>query len=507
MIQPKPSSSEQREIVDSVEEADREVIDTSSSKILSSRQKISGSTEPKQAADSEPDADAKPSVRSANAADVATNLLNLEREARRAETEAELAYLMVNGSRVAVQFRQAALLMKTSRAGHRTVAVSSLSAIDRNSTFIRWVERLAKERLAGENDGKVLSFDVREGSDPGDVDAGAYPFSQIALIPLQLRDGTVFAHLMLTRENIWDEASLVAAARLCETYSHAWEAMLGPKKIKQKIRRRTGIMLAGTLVLAAAAFIPVPLTALAPAEVTAADAFVVAAPIDGVVDTVAVDPNTRVKAGDLLFKYSDTELRNRLQLAGQAVGVAQARYQQSLRTSFSDPTAKRELSIAKSELQLKTGEYRYAKELLDKSEVRAAADGLVIFADKETWTGRPVATGERIMRIADPAAVEVTVNLPTSDAIVLENKARVQLYLDSNPLEAINAELSSASFHATPDGAGVLSYRVRARFTDESEKVPRIGLRGTAQVYGETVSLGFYLFRKPISAVRQWTGW
>ena len=367
---------------------------------------------------------------------------------------------------------------------------------------------MAKEKLAGKNLSKVLSFDVRKESGRDDLDASSYPFGQIAILPLQLRDGTVFANLMFTRESEWDEKSLVAAARLCETYSHSWEALSGPKRAKRKLRSKTLLWSIGLVCLFAAAFIPVPLSVLAPAEVTPLDAFVVAAPIDGTIEKIAIDPNTKIKKGELLFNYNDTDLRNRVKLAGQAVGVSEARYQQNLRTSFSDPRAKRELSISKSELQLKAGEYDYARELLKNTEVKAGRSGLVIFADKDTWTGRPVSTGERIMRIADPSKVEVTVNLPISDAIVLNKGARVELYLESDPLNSIKAELISASFHARPDGEGVLSYRVRAKFTTDGEgKVPRIGLRGTAKVFGEEVSLAYYLFRKPLSVVRQWTGY
>lgn len=440
--------------------------------------------------------------------DVANSLLNLEREARKAESEAELGYLMVNGSRVAIQYRQAILLMRSGPKKHRTVAVSSLSAIDRNSTFVRWIEGVAKSKLVGENMSKVISFNVKEESDSKDLDASSYPFGFMAFLPLQLRDGTVFAHLLFTRESEWDERSLAAAARLCEAYSHSWEALTGPKRVKRKLRSRSLLWATAGIAAIAAAFLPIPLSVLAPAEVTPANPFVVAAPMDGTIEEILVDPNTNVKNGDALFTYTDTDLRNRVKLAGQAVSVAEAKYQQNLRTSFSDPRAKRELSIAQSELQLKAGEYDYAQELLSKTRVAAGAAGLVIFADKDTWTGRPVATGERIMRIADPSKVEVTINLPVADSIILEEGAEVELYLDSDPLNPITASLTSASFHAQPDGEGVLSYRVRAKFPADSKgDNPRIGLRGTAKVYGEDVSLGYYLMRKPLSAIRQWTGY
>jgi len=444
----------------------------------------------------------------AREADVANALLNLERESRKAETEAELGYLMVNGSRVALPYRQALLIMRSGGNKHRVVAVSSLSAIDRNSTFIRWVERLAKQKLAGENLATVLSFDVRAEAAADDLDASTYPFGHVAFVPLQLRDGTVFAHLLMARESGWDEPSLVAASRLCEAFSHSWEALTGPVRIKRKLRSRNLLWIASVIALVATGFYPVPLSVLAPAEVTPQDPFVVAAPIDGAIETVDVDPNTTVKKGQQLFTFADTDLRNRVKLAGQGVRVAEARYQQNLRTSFSDPRAKRELAISQSELQLKAGEYDYAQELLKNARVNAGADGLVLFADKDTWTGRPVSIGERIMRIADPSKVEVTINLPVSDAIILKQGAAVELYLDSNPLKPVSATMISASFHARPDGEGVLIYRVRAGFEQvRVGETPRIGLRGTAKVFGEDVRLGYYLLRKPISAIRQWTGY
>ena len=448
-------------------------------------------------------APAKPAP--AREGDIANALLNLEREARRAETEAELGYLIVNGSRVALPYRQALLIMRAGPSKHHVAAVSSLSAIDRNSTFIRWVERMVRERVTKENLGKIVAVDAAQGESAADPDAKGYPFKQIVLVPLSLRDGTVFAHLMLSREIPWDEKSMVAAARLCETYAHAWELLAGPKRTKRKLKSRTMLYggLAATLLLAG--FLPVPLTALAPAEVTPRDAWVVAAPLDGAIEQIMVEPNSAVSKGDVLLRYKDTELRNRLELAGQAVRVAEARYQQNLRTSFADPVAKRELAIAQSELNLKSGEYDYARALLDRAVVVAERDGIATFEDRDTWTGRPVAVGERIMRIADPAKVQVTVKLPIADAIVLNEGAPVSLYLDSDPLKAVEASLVSASFHATPDSAGNLAYTVRAHLAD-GEIRPRIGLHGTAKVHGEQVSLAYYLFRKPWAAVRQWTG-
>ena len=436
-----------------------------------------------------------------------SQLLNIEREVRQSGSEAELRFLMVNSTRGIVNYRQAFLLLKKGEKNYVTIAVSSLSAVDRNSTFIRWIEENVDASLKKNGDEEVALVNVELQGNSIDVEAKVYPFGNFVLLPMKLRDGTVFAQLVMSRETPWLKSDVTAAGRLVETYSHAWQALAGPRQLKKRMRNKTLTAILAGVAIAAAGFLPIPLTVLAPAEITAADPVVIAAPMDAVVENVEVLPNTLVKKGDLLFRFNDTDLRNRFDVAGQSVEVAEARYSQAQRNSFSDPRAKRDLAIALSELKLKAAEYDYARDLLALTEVRAPRDGLIIFANKDEFTGKPVSTGERIMRIADPSNVELTIDLAVADSIVLENRARVRLFMDSAPLNPVEARLESASYHARPDKDGVLSYRVVAKFYNEGEMaIPRIGLRGTAQIHGEEVPLAFYIFRKPLSVARQWIG-
>ena len=440
--------------------------------------------------------------------DSASNLImGIEREARQAETEAELRFLMVNSTRKVVNYRQGFLLSKKGPKNYVTDSISSLSAVDRNSNFVRWIEECVDNSVKENGDEDAAFVKVESESQEENPDAKSYPFGNFVLLPLKLRDGTVFAQLVLARENAWVEEDVVPAGRLVETYSHAWEALTGPRILNKRLRDKTLTAILSGVAIAAAGFLPVPLTVLAPAEVTASNPIVVAAPLDGVLEKIEIEPNSMVKKGDLLFRFSDTELKNRVDISGQNVQVAEARYLQAQRNSFADPKSKRNLAIALSELKLKAAEYDYARDLLARTEVRAPQDGLVIFSDKDDWTGKPVATGERIMRLANPANVELTINLPVADSIVLGSDARIRLFMDSAPLHPVEARLINASYHAKPDIDGVLSYRTVARFHNAEESaVPRIGLRGTAQIHGENVPLAFYIFRKPLSVMRQWIG-
>ncbi|MEO1695034.1 MAG: hypothetical protein AAFR55_07340, partial [Pseudomonadota bacterium] len=82
------------------------------------------------------------------------------------------------------------------------------------------------------------------------------------------------------------------------------------------------------------------------------------------------------------------------------------------------------------------------------------------------------------------------------------------------PLNPRAATIERADYEARPHQGDRVAFRVLARLEPVPPQTPpsqthaavRLGVRGTAQVYGAPVALGLYLFRRPITAVRQWIG-
>lgn len=109
------------------------------------------------------------------------------------------------------------------------------------------------------------------------------------------------------------------------------------------------------------------------------------------------------------------------------------------------------------------------------------------------------------MSIADPTKVEVTVMVPVKDAIVLEPGNELRLFLDTNPLQSLPGTVQYVVYEPTLSGEWP-AYKVRATL-NPGVAAPRIGLRGTARIYGEDTTLFYYLLRRPITAARQWMGW
>ncbi|WP_244642916.1 efflux RND transporter periplasmic adaptor subunit [Phyllobacterium sp. 628] len=393
----------------------------------------------------------------------------------------------------------------TDKGGHQRVgAVSAVGKVERDSPRIRWIESIIAALAKDAGLGEMREFTLPAYCAPDDEEHKTFPYRFLAWFPLKLRDGHVFAGMLLAREVPWNETDIVVVSRLAETYSHAWSALTGERKLKRRIRLKP-LLLGALIVIAAAGFIPVPLTVLAPTEIVPIDPRIVAAPIDGVIESIEVDPNVNVSNGQLLLRMSDTALRNELAVAEQEVNVAEAKLKQVTQGAIADPKMRGDLAVAGTELSLATAKRDYARDLLARTQVTAPEAGVVIYTDKRDWVGRPVSTGERLMEVADPGRIQIRVDVPVADAIAVKAGANVRAFLDSDPLRPMKATVRAVSFEPQMIEGNILAYRIYASLA-ENQAGMRLGIRGTAQISGDKVPLAYYLFRRPIAAIRQRLG-
>jgi multidrug efflux pump subunit AcrA (membrane-fusion protein) len=429
-------------------------------------------------------------------------ILKVERDARLAATLDELWFVIANESRRALQARQIFVLEPAST-GCIMRAVSSLSKVERDSPTIRWLERVARDMIHGLADKTLAEMQLSALPAGRDEQAALFPFPQVMLGALRSRRGETMAYLMAVRETPFGDAERAAAERLVESFSHAAEALGAARRRSGRLTRRRLAIAMSAVAAAALAFVPVPMTVLAPAEVVAQDAFVVTAPIEGTIGQVTVEAGQSVKAGDVLARLVDTAQRNQLEIAEQEVAVAEAKWRQISLAAFNDANARRELSVVTSERLLKQAERDYARDLLARTIIRAERDGVAIYADKRELTGRPVQTGQRLMDVADPAKIRIRAQAPLDDAMALQTGGRLRFFPDADPLNPVDATVTETGHQARPTESGSLAFRVDADLPAAAAERLRIGHRGTAQIFGETVSLGFYLLRRPLSAFRQ----
>lgn len=422
--------------------------------------------------------------------------LKLERQARAAVSVQMLSFSMVNDSQALFGFRHAALLITG-----KVRALTGISAVEPNAPFVVFIERVAGRLAAGDRFALpgVVPPESLDQACRDDWQALSAPHA--FWLPLKNREGDVFGGLWLARDNPWSEAEQVLLVQLGDCYSHAWRALQPGKPWRMRWPARTRWALAGALLLVL--LVPVRQSVLAPAEVVPRNGQVVAAPLDGVVAEFLVKPNQPVQAGQVLVRFDATSLKAQADVAERTLGVAEAEFKANTQRAFSDADSSARLDLLAARVAQKRAERDYARELLARSEVRAERDGIAVFADAQRWTGKPVRTGERLLEIADPTQAELRIELPVADAIGLEQGAEVALFLDSDPLNRHGATLERAAYQAQSTSSGQLAYRLDATF-DASP--PRIGLRGTAKVFGDRAPLALYLLRRPLAALRQAVG-
>jgi hypothetical protein len=424
-------------------------------------------------------------------------LLRYEGDVRRQASVDELIYFVANESRALVAYDQMFVLRQSAiRDALTVVAASSLARVDNNAPLIQAIERAAKgfgtapRRLENE-----LS-----GDDPALAD---YPFTAWQWAPLLDREGRLFGGLLLARAAPWTDADTLRLTRIADTTGHGWLALTGGKPPRRRINldRRARRWIVGALIVGA--LFPVRMTALAPVEVVSAKPFIVSAPYSGVIARVEVAPNAMVREGQPVLTFEDIKVRNELQQAQERVAVARAKLDRATSASFGDPEQAREIAPLRAELDLAQTDYAYARDMMGKSQIAAPRSGMAIYSDRRDWEGRAVNVGDPILQIADPRDIAYRIDLPAKEQMRLEPGAPVKVWLDAQPLWALDGRVETASYLARPTADNILAFAVTAKPVGGS---PRIGSRGTAKLYGQRAPFIYTVLRRPIASARQFLG-
>jgi multidrug efflux pump subunit AcrA (membrane-fusion protein) len=436
-----------------------------------------------------------------------TRVLALEGRARAAHSLPELAFSIVNDSYALCPFHQA-FFWRSGDAGPMTI--SGLATPVENSPYLVWLKS-AWQWLQPQLVADAQWLTPEQTDLPDAVSAGWREWwpGGIYVLSLRRRDGTLLGWGCFVLGAPPPKSVAAALAAVAQTWGYCWEMLAGARRRSLLDRWRSQHTLARYVLLLLPlllTLVPVRQSVLAPAEIVSLDSMVIAATLDGVIRTVNVRPNQMVRAGDVLFTLDDTVLRNQLAVATKSVEVADLELMSARARAFDEQDRQDNVSLLAGRSKEKRAELVAIEEQLQRVSVTAPQDGLVVFGDPDDWLGRPVSTGERIMVLADPAQPGVLMHLPVADAIALVPDAPVTLFLTVDPLAPLQGHVIEAGYQALPSPQGVASYRLRAALDAQTESA-RIGLQGTAKLYGEQVSLGYYLLRRPLAALREWTGW
>jgi multidrug efflux pump subunit AcrA (membrane-fusion protein) len=431
-------------------------------------------------------------------------LLRYEGELLAAASPAEAAFVAVNRLGAFLPYRLAVLLQPDPVRHARVVAVSNLHEVDENAPFAQWLARLVR----GTGDAASSTLAASTVAPELAQEWGEWLPEQAVVCRLTSPSGIALGWLVVGFEKDMDApgvALLQLAARQVALVLGAWQGRGWLARWKQRPRLGRKVLAGIAAAIAVLLLLPVRLSALAPAEVTPLQPASVSAPVEGVLARFHVAPNTMVKAGDVVASMDDTVLRNRHAVALKSLEIARAEFARAGSKAFGDDQSRADLLTLKARIDEKQAEVGSTEDLLGRIQLRAPVAGLVIYSNPDEWIGRTVVTGERIATVADPARAGLTVHLPPADAIPLDAGAEVRFFQNVAPLRALDGKLTQVSYEAEATVDAGLAFVLKAEF-ERGTEAPRLGLRGTAKVYGGRVALGYYLLRRPIASLRRLLG-
>ncbi|WP_212625523.1 HlyD family secretion protein [Pseudomonas sp. PP3] len=430
----------------------------------------------------------------------------LRDKAMAADSLNALAFSMANDLYPLLAFHQA-LVFAQRESSLELLNVSGLSRPSEDSPYLVWLRRASRWVTTQIPDGEPVWLTQDSSNPPADIAEGWGEWwpSGLWCVPVQDRDEQRLGILVLLLDQEPPAVLWQHLKGLVNTWGYCWMALTRRRRFNRwRLNRRQ--LLLGMLVLGALLLLPVRQTALAPTEIVSRQAQIISSPIDGVIEKIQVRPNQPVDAGTPLFSLDETTLRSRAEVLGKEVAVADAELQAASQRAFDNPQSKSELTLLEGRAQQRRAELAAVQAQLKRTKVLAPRGGVAVFSDPNDWLGKPVVTGERIMQVADPTQPAMLIQLAVADAIALEPGAEVTLFLTAYPLTPLKGKILETSYQARPSDEGVVAYRLLASI-DGTPEHARLGLHGTAKLYGGRVMLGYYLLRRPLATLRAWSGW
>ncbi len=424
-------------------------------------------------------------------------IASLESQLRQFDSQKALAFFIVNDIKPVFNFKQCLLYRK--RGTHFEVLnASSISHVNREAHLIQFIEKKLLPALSKQYQNSPVLLQSKSLSDYYDDEEEVKP-NALYYAPMSDFEGEHHYGLLFFLHVPWHET-------LCQTYqtfhqaiAHAWYALLYQRKKRQHRHHFKWRYL--LIFLIALMFLPIKQTVLAPGEISIKDPLIVAPSIDGAVKDILVSPNQHVKKGQVLVTLDSIAYQSHVEQAQKELQLQQERLRRAHQHAYLSDKSKAQILLIHQEIAKAKNTLRYAKSLLARTKIRAMSDGIVVFSDKAQWLGKPVRIGERIMWLAKPNEKQLSIYIPIDDLIPTDKAAQVVFYPHPTPLNAIDGKIRYIS-RVPQNENDLLSYYAIADL--KGNTAVHIGVKGTVKIYGETVFLGYYLYRRPLSFIRRY---
>lgn len=225
--------------------------------------------------------------------------------------------------------------------------------------------------------------------------------------------------------------------------------------------------------------------------------------LDGVIATCHFKSGDIVKTGDVILEFNTEERVFNLNSAKNEYNRISAQFDLIQMQSFQDATKRGQVKLLELQKNKAAIDIQRNQWYLDRSIVRAEADGILDIGDANKLEGKAVRAGEKLFEILETKSLIAQISLDERNASVLGPNCKVGLYLHTRPGTPLGGTISAVSPKPILTEKNVYCYMIRVSLPDSNKQNLICGMRGVARVSGSRVSLGYYLFRHLVLWYRQ----
>ncbi len=436
-------------------------------------------------------------------------LLVLTEEIRTLATVREFGFFSTNETHRLVPYHTAYFWQLKEIIGTHIVAQSGSAEIDIHAPTNQWLIHKINEIRASASAKEIHQINLEEVL-PESVPTEEIPENispYLLWCPLLNKLNDVTGGLVFFRETTFSTSEIKMLGWLIASYQYTWLVIAKPQKLPTlaQLKKRPYVITI-CVVLLLVLFMPTRLSVLGDGTVVARKPILVNAPMQGVIKSFAVNPGDKVKVGQLLLTMDKTDFQAAVDVNKKNFLLTETKLRSTTNEGFTDKDARVEIPIIQAQLAIDKANLEYAEELLAKTQITSAINGIVIFESKDDWVGQPVRAGERILVVAEPKQVELKINLPIANSMKLSVGDKGEFYMYGS-LSSLSVKIASLGYNAKLMPNKTLAYELHATFDAlNPSELPQLGTQGTVKIYGHRVPLIYYLIRRPLQSLRQSLG-
>lgn len=426
-----------------------------------------------------------------------------------AENKDALIFIILNDTIQAIRFDRAVLWDFSNKEKPKILGVSGQTGINKDAKITKQWEALSSKI----NDAKVpQKFSATSFTDNGRTwnEYTSETHSNVVWLPIFSNEELVLGLWIegfgqrFQEDAVQDNLKFLMQY-LTPAYGAAWKKLYKKPFFQGMKFGKEQMALVSFAALAFLMLVRVPLRVVAPCEVVPNEPFVITAPLEGIVEKVSVEPGVMVQKGTLLYEYDKRLPLRNLNASKKQVQILEEEVKRARTLGLNDEKSLTDLSILPLKLEKEKVNLSYVEWQATQLDQRAPIGGVIMMENPDEWRGKPAKVGERIMSINDPKNTKIKIWIPEDDNIVLDPEKKIKIILNINPARSYEANLQFVANEASLSDLQIPSFVAEASWLKPPEE-NKIGLQGTAILYGEKVSLFYFLIRKPLAALRHKVG-